>query len=523
MERNFDIFISYRRNGGFEVAKQLFVLLKFDGYKVSFDIDTLRNGDFDSQLLNRIDECKDFILILNPGALDRAVDPNSEKSNDWVREELSYALSKDKNVIPIMLPGFTEFPKNLPPDIKKVERKNGPSYSIEYFDEFYSRLKNNFLVSSPYKEPGSFREPQEATIRINADRDCHVYRFNEYICSCTKGDFHPIKLKKGKHILRFVTSDSDLVEKEYIVEDTNFEDFIKVEFKRILTSGIAMVIDLKNGDYLYFFKDRMITLPKESCQILTRRINSMEDINNLFNQSGSATKIEFEDFVRKYAPHKSGQFITAYENYDDYCRIRAMGIGYTFDAMTMSLFFLTAQLNPEKDYKALLRYVCPEKQPKDLYLEAGDGIYEVKGPTNPDSSEYYERKNFIIKDESIFYKTILGGLLIKKGVWNGYIRDILLLEAFPYEITLEYEYKKVITVAPWTTIPVRFDNTFTVKNSEKLNLYVNHTFYEFNLKKEFSHNLKEVELELEIDSFENIRIDIKDKASSETKHWEPFK
>ena len=41
----YDIFISYRRRGGFETAKHLYDLLTKDGYRVSFDIDTLRNGD----------------------------------------------------------------------------------------------------------------------------------------------------------------------------------------------------------------------------------------------------------------------------------------------------------------------------------------------------------------------------------------------------------------------------------------------------------------------------------------------
>ncbi len=38
----FDIFISYRRDGGYETAKHLYDLLTRDGYKVSFDLDTLR-------------------------------------------------------------------------------------------------------------------------------------------------------------------------------------------------------------------------------------------------------------------------------------------------------------------------------------------------------------------------------------------------------------------------------------------------------------------------------------------------
>ena len=92
----YDIFLSYRRVGGFETAKHLFDLLVRAGYRVSFDIDTLRSGDFDIQLLHRIDQCTDFILILNAGAFDRSIDPASDRNKDWMRIELAYALEKRK-------------------------------------------------------------------------------------------------------------------------------------------------------------------------------------------------------------------------------------------------------------------------------------------------------------------------------------------------------------------------------------------------------------------------------------------
>lgn len=151
-----DIFISYRRDGGHKTAKHLYDLLIRDGYTVSFDIDTLRSGDFDTELLRHIDECTDFILILNKTAFDRSLDPNCDRKRDWVRNELAYALEKNKNVIPIMINGFTEFPDNLPEDIAAVARKNGPKYDEYYFDDFYRKLKEKFLKTptpKPFTDP----------------------------------------------------------------------------------------------------------------------------------------------------------------------------------------------------------------------------------------------------------------------------------------------------------------------------------------------------------------------------------
>lgn len=146
----YDIFISYRREGGYDTAKHLNDLLVRDGYKVSFDIDTLRSGNFDTQLLSRIDQCKDFILIVDQHAFDRTLDPNFNPKNDWLRCELAYALKKGKNIIPIFLSGVNGFPNNLPADISGVTMKNGPEYNKFYFNDFYKALKQRFLHSKKH-------------------------------------------------------------------------------------------------------------------------------------------------------------------------------------------------------------------------------------------------------------------------------------------------------------------------------------------------------------------------------------
>ena len=149
----YDIFISYRREGGYDTAKHLYDLLIRDGYKVSFDIDTLRNGDFDIQLYDRISECQDFILIVDSHAFDRTLDKNFNPDNDWLRCELAHALKLNKNVVPIFLNGIKTFPDGLPADIKKVYTKHGPQYNQYYFDEFYNKLKSSFITSSPSTTP----------------------------------------------------------------------------------------------------------------------------------------------------------------------------------------------------------------------------------------------------------------------------------------------------------------------------------------------------------------------------------
>ncbi|MCM1326414.1 MAG: BspA family leucine-rich repeat surface protein [Bacteroidales bacterium] len=144
MKKGYDIFISYRRNGGESTAKTLFDTLSRKGYRVFFDVESLRSGDFNQKLYSVIDECKDFILVLSPDALERC-----SNEADWVRLEIEHALERGRNIIPIMLRGF-EFPKELPPSIEAVRYKNGLQANYDFFDAFIDKLQT-FLLSKPQK------------------------------------------------------------------------------------------------------------------------------------------------------------------------------------------------------------------------------------------------------------------------------------------------------------------------------------------------------------------------------------
>jgi len=71
------------------------------GYDVFLDVESLRSGKFNEQFFGVIDSCKDFLLVLPEGALERCSDPE-----DWVRKEVTRALGAKKNIIPVMLSGF---------------------------------------------------------------------------------------------------------------------------------------------------------------------------------------------------------------------------------------------------------------------------------------------------------------------------------------------------------------------------------------------------------------------------------
>ncbi len=138
LKKIYDVFISYRREGGQDTARIIRDELRARGFRVFYDVETLRSGKFNEQLLSTIRECHNFILICSPGALDRC-----EKEDDWVRQELACALGHGKNVIPVLLHGFTfPSPETLPEDIREVCYCNGLAASHEHFDAFIRKLIN---------------------------------------------------------------------------------------------------------------------------------------------------------------------------------------------------------------------------------------------------------------------------------------------------------------------------------------------------------------------------------------------
>ena len=152
----YDVFISYRRDGGEMLAHILYERLKDSNYSVFQDVESLRSGNFNTALYDVIENCQDFILVLSPGALDRCAN-----ADDWVKNEIVYALEHGKNIIPIMTRGF-EWPETLPPEIEALRFKNGLTASTEYFDKFLEKLLT-FLVSGQAKKDS---QKQKHSLRV---------------------------------------------------------------------------------------------------------------------------------------------------------------------------------------------------------------------------------------------------------------------------------------------------------------------------------------------------------------------
>jgi hypothetical protein len=131
---HYDVFISYRREGGAPEARLIKTELERRRLKVFLDVSDLQRGHFDEVLLQRIAYAPNFLLVLSPGALDRC-----DAEDDWMRQEIRQALGTKRNIIPIVLPHF-RFPAALPPDIAELPRHQAVEYSHTLFDATIGKI-----------------------------------------------------------------------------------------------------------------------------------------------------------------------------------------------------------------------------------------------------------------------------------------------------------------------------------------------------------------------------------------------
>lgn len=143
--RKYDVFVSYRRSSS-ESANLIATTLRAKGFRVFFDVESLRGGKFNEQLYEVIDNCTDFLLVLPEKALDHCHD-----EEDWVRKEVLRAMAGKKNIIPIMLAGF-DWPDVMPSGLEELKYYQAlTATSNELFPLSMDKLANSLMKSRRHK------------------------------------------------------------------------------------------------------------------------------------------------------------------------------------------------------------------------------------------------------------------------------------------------------------------------------------------------------------------------------------
>ena len=108
-----------------------------------------------------------------------------------------------------MLAGFDAFPDNLPDDVVRVQKKNGPKYDRYYFDDFYRKLKTVFLETP---EPGNVADMPVRYLKLSSDAACSVYVDGELKAELAPGSVGRIPLPEGRYVVKAVSSENPEVE-----------------------------------------------------------------------------------------------------------------------------------------------------------------------------------------------------------------------------------------------------------------------------------------------------------------------
>ena len=227
-EKKYDVFISYRREGGKNIARLLKTELGLRGYHAFLDFDELKDGRFDKRIMDAIDAAPVFMFILSDHALDRCVD-----ENDWVRKEIEYAMATERHIIPINPDkSFSDFPDYVPKNLK--DGLGLHQFSQLLLDDLFNQTMDKLVTERLEPVLGKRNRYQMstsgATIHLNTDANCEVYRYGKHECNVVTGEDKIVYLKKGKHKFEFVSIDNEKAKYSMVftVEDIDMEDLIEI-------------------------------------------------------------------------------------------------------------------------------------------------------------------------------------------------------------------------------------------------------------------------------------------------------
>lgn len=154
-----DIFISYRRSDGRDIARTVQLALKSANVgNVFFDYNSLRDGIFNEKIFDAIDQCSTFILVLSPESMTRCA-----VEGDWVASEIRRAYKAGCNVIPLAIDSnFDAWPANLPSELNFLKSiQQTKLLTDEYFDDSVARLIQRIKLAK--KEPKRPLETSQST------------------------------------------------------------------------------------------------------------------------------------------------------------------------------------------------------------------------------------------------------------------------------------------------------------------------------------------------------------------------
>ncbi len=275
------IFISYRRDGGEIMAQMLYDRLTALGYSVFYDVVVLKGGRFNAKLLEAIEHATDFVVVLSPGALDRCV-----QDGDWVRQEIKHAFDHKKNIIPVLLRGFS-FPTGLPADIAEIRNQNGVDFTnMGYFEARFLALVERLKTPVPVPIHSGVDVDQDYESFFQKEmKECQtvLHLIDEHWRQLVleTEDFAPITVSEEPERLSFILSMIDT----WLEEKENFE------------SRVNASLDIRETGYMQSAKVKLEHY-YESVTSYQVRVKAFLELSEIEKELAGITAASEENFKK---------------------------------------------------------------------------------------------------------------------------------------------------------------------------------------------------------------------------------
>ncbi len=131
------IFISYRGSASSGDALLIWERLKSEGFDAYLDKKDEWLGRLDWRLQEQIKTRSHFLIVLAPDSLQLCLE-----SEDWVKQEIEWAMENNRNIVPILMDGFKfrEEQVYLSGILKNLPKFKGIPLYHDYFDEGLAKI-----------------------------------------------------------------------------------------------------------------------------------------------------------------------------------------------------------------------------------------------------------------------------------------------------------------------------------------------------------------------------------------------
>jgi len=127
------VFISYRREKGYELAHLVNAELRSRGLRTFIDVADPDPGQFWVQVQAAIRSCCAVVLICTNGSFE------TKATDDWVLSEVTEAMALGRLIVPVFSQGFVR-PSALPPTLAQAMKYKGVDMDTQFPDAAFDRL-----------------------------------------------------------------------------------------------------------------------------------------------------------------------------------------------------------------------------------------------------------------------------------------------------------------------------------------------------------------------------------------------